>query len=480
MAGILGAGPLADAFMVAFRLPNHFRTIFAEGAFNAAFVPRYSASIVQSGEDGAREFAGKILGMTLAVQAVLLVVGLLAAPFIVTLIAPGFTDEPGQSGLTATLLRITWPYLVLISVMTLFTGVLAGHHRFMAAAAAPILLNFCLIGAMLLADHFPTAAHALAWGVLASGFVQLAFVWLDARRLGLSVSPRWPKLTPDVRAFLKSFGPAIIGSTGPQLAILADTIIASLLPSGSVSYLYYAERLYQLPVAVIGIAVGTVLLPDLARRLAAHDHDGARRSLNRAVEGSLLLTLPFVAMFTAAAAAVVSLLFERGAFGALAVAGSSSAREANANGLPAVVAMRSLTASFYARGDTMTPVKALAAATIANIGLKIVLVGPLAHAGLALATSAGAWVNAIILCWLLRRDGSFVPDRRFAIVLAASLVAFVCSVLAFLQAEPLAMGTAWIFPPIPQLAPVTLLTGAGFMAYALVIAIAWLALRRRI
>lgn len=479
MAGLLGAGPLADAFMVAFRLPNHFRTIFAEGAFNAAFVPRYAGALVREGPEAAKDFAGRILSLTLLVQGVLLAAALLFAPVMVALIAPGFADEPGQAGLTASLLRITWPYLLLISVMTLYTGILAGHDRFSAAAAAPILLNVCMIGALLGARWFPTPAHALAFGVLVSGAAQLVFVRADAWRAGLSVRLRPPKLTGHVRSFLKGFGPAVLGSAGPQIAMFADTVIASLLPAGSVSYLYYADRLYQLPIAVVGIAVGTVLLPELARRFAADDHDGARRTLNRAIEGTLVLTFPFVALFVAAAAPVIALLFERGAFDAKAVAGSALALQAYAVGLPAVVALRPITSSFYARGDTATPVKALALATIVNVGLKFALVGPLAHAGLALATSAGAWVNVAILCWLLRRDGWLKPDRRFRLACGAAAAAFAASLAAFLSAGPSVAATLGLIPALPDLAPATLLVGAGWGAYALVIGAAWLAFRRR-
>jgi putative peptidoglycan lipid II flippase len=282
-----------------------------------------------------------------------------------------------------------------------------------------------------------------------------------------------------VRSFLKGFGPAVLGSTGPQIAMLADTVIATLLPAGSVSYLYYADRLYQLPLAVIGIAVGTVLLPELARRFAAEDHEGARRTFNRAIEGTLLLTFPFVALFVAAAAPLISFLFERGAFDARAVAGSALALQAYSIGLPAVIMLRPVTASFYARGDTATPVKALAVATVVNVGLKFALVGTLAHAGLALATSAGAWVNAAILCWLLNRGGQFRPDRRFWIVCGAALAALALSVLAFFAVRPFAADTVGLVPIMPQLAPLTLLTVAGWGAYGAVVLLVWLMIRRR-
>jgi putative peptidoglycan lipid II flippase len=478
MAAVLGAGPISDAFMVAFRLPNHFRTIFAEGAFNAAFVPRYAGSLVREGPAGARNFAENVLSLTLLAQIVLLVLALMAAPVFVAVLAPGFSEEPGQLTLTSALLRITFPYLLLISVMTLLAGMLAAHERFAAAASAPILLNLCLIAALLGSSFFPTPAHALAWGVLAAGFAQLLFVLVDFLRTGLRLSLGRPRLTPEVRGFLRGFGPAVLGSAGPQIAIFADTILASLLPSGSVSYLYYADRLYQLPVAVIGIAVGTVLLPELARRFAAADHEGARTQLSRAIDGTLLLTLPFVALFLAAAEPVIALLFGRGAFGPEAVRGAALALQSYAIGLPAVVALRSITSAFYARGDTATPVKALAIATIVNIGLKLLLIGPLAHAGLAMATSISAWVNAGLLVWLLHRRDSFAADRISVRMLGVAVAAFAATTVTFFAMGDVTAGASNLVPSLPDLAPVVLLVAAGWGVYVLVTGIGWLLFRR--
>ena len=319
MAALLGAGPLADAFMIAFRLPNHFRAIFAEGAFNAAFVPRYSAVLTKNGEGDAARFAGTVLSFVFIVQIVLLVVALLFMPWLVNLLAPGFTDDPEKFATTIVLTRITFGYLALISVVTLISGMLNAHERFAFAAAAPILLNICMIAALLIAPWFPTAAHALAWGVLAGGFFELLFVWADLKRSGRGLRFASPRLTPDARQFFRAFGPAVLGSAGTQLAMFADTIIASFLPTGSVSYLYYADRLYQLPLAVVGIAVGVVLLPELSKRVASGDESGARRSLNRALEGIVVLTLPCVAVFLLMAEPVLALLFGRGAFDQAAV-----------------------------------------------------------------------------------------------------------------------------------------------------------------
>lgn len=295
MAAVLGAGPVADAFLVAFRLPNHFRAIFAEGAFNAAFVPTYARLREQGGVADARAFADEILTAMMLVHAVLLALALGFTPQFVGLLAPGLADDPERFGLAVTLTRITFPYLALISVATLVSGALNASDRFAMAAAAPILMNVCMVGTLLGAALFPTAGHAAAWGVLISGVAQLFAVGLDAERHGIGLRFGRPKLDPGTRQFLKALGPAVIGSAGVQIALFADTIIATFLPAGALSALYYADRINQLPIGVVGIAVGTVLLPEMARRLAAKDDAGAAEAQARSIELAALLAIPFVA-----------------------------------------------------------------------------------------------------------------------------------------------------------------------------------------
>jgi putative peptidoglycan lipid II flippase len=478
MAALLGAGPLADAFMVAFRLPNHFRAIFAEGAFNAAFVPRYAGVLTKSGEGSAQRFAGAILSLIAVVQIVLLIAALFAMPWLVALLAPGFVDDPAKFETTVELTRITFGYLGLISVVTLVSGMLNAHERFAAAAAAPILLNLCMIAALFLSPWFPSAAHALAWGVLAAGFVELAFVLADLKRSGRGLSFTPIAMTADMRKFLRAFGPAVIGSAGVQLAMFADTIIASFLPTGSVSYLYYADRLYQLPLAVVGIAIGVVLLPDLSKKVASGDEKGARRGLNRALEGIIVLTLPCVAVFVLMAEPVLALLFGRGAFDQAAVEGSARALEAYAIGLTAVVALRALTPAFYARGDTATPVKVLGISIIVNIALKIALMGTMAHAGLALATSIGAWVNALLLAILLMRGGMFAADRRLIrmTLLAAAGTFALAAVIVGLA--PYVTDLPAPISALPELLPIALPLIAGGLVYGAVIAVGDRLIRR--
>lgn len=282
LAAVLGAGPVADAFFVAFRLPNHFRAIFAEGAFNAAFVPAYARIREQNGAERAGLFAGRIFTLLLASQLVLLALALAFTPEAIDVLAPGLSDDPSRYPLAVSLTRVTFPYLLLITMVTLYGGILNALQRFAAAASASILLNLAMIATLLTVWLFPNAGYAAAWGVLISGVLQLLLVGGDAWRSGALPGFHRPKLDADVRKFFRALGPATVGSMGVQLALFADTIIASFLAAGAISALYYADRINQLPIGVIGIAAGTVVLPEMARRLAAGDDAGAAHAQNRA------------------------------------------------------------------------------------------------------------------------------------------------------------------------------------------------------
>lgn len=401
MAAILGAGPLADAFVVAFRLPNHFRAIFAEGAFSAAFLPRYAATLETDGLAAARAFADRLAGAMVVLQLVLLAVALYFTPQVIGLLAPGFTGE--RFDLAVTFTRITFPYLALISLETLIAGTLNANQRFAAAAVAPVLLNISMIGTLLMAGLFPTAGHAAAWGVLIAGVLQTLFVAADAERSGFGVRLRMPRLDEPTRKFLRALGPAIVGAGGVQLALFADTIIATFLPAGAPSTLYYADRIHQLPIGVVGIAVGIVLLPEMSRRIAAGDRTGAAEAQGKAIQLAMLIAIPFVAGALAIPELVMRALFARGAFSASDAQAAGAVLAAYATGLLAFVLMRSFIAPFHARGDTATPVKAALTAAAVNILLKILLIDPLGVVGLALATSAGAWLNLALLLWFAQR-----------------------------------------------------------------------------
>src|ERR1700753_4264876 len=312
LAAILGAGPVADAFFVALRLPNHFRAIFAEGAFNAAFVPAYAHVHGERGETSAKLFADRIFTLLFGSQLVLLVIAWLFMPQAMSVLAPGFTDDAEQRRLAIELTRITFPYLLLITLVTLYGGMLNVMHRFASAAAASILLNISMMATLAVAVVFSTAGHAAAWGVLISGFLQYFLLAGDlASHGGL---PRFAplKLDEDVRGFSRALGPATLGSMGTQVALFADTIIATFLPAGALSALYYADRLNQLPIGVIGIAIGTVLLPEMSRRISAGDHAGAMEQQRRGFDYTLLFAVPFVAAFTAVPDVITRAMFARG------------------------------------------------------------------------------------------------------------------------------------------------------------------------
>src|SRR6476646_9921551 len=403
MAAVLGAGPLADAFFVAFRLPNHFRAIFAEGAFAAAFVPAYARTLQQSGIDAAKLFADRIAAALVVINFALLALAMIFTPEVVSVLAPGL--DPARFDLAVALTRITFPYLALVSIETLFAGILNANNRFAAAAGAPILLNLSIIAALLLTPFFQDAGHAAAWCVLLSGVAIVLVVGGDAEMRGVGIRFRMPKLDPTTRRFLKALGPAIVGAGGVQLALFADTLIASFLPTGALSALYYADRINQLPIGVVGIAVGTVLLPEMSRRLAAGDTRGAALAQARGIQLALLMTVPSVAGAIAIPDLIMRALFARGAFTAADAAAAGATLAAYAIGLLPFVMMRSFTAPFYARGDTLTPVKAALRAAAVNIALKVVLMGSLAQVGLAFATSIGAWINLTLLTIFARRRG---------------------------------------------------------------------------
>jgi putative peptidoglycan lipid II flippase len=410
MAAVLGAGPIADAFFVAFRLPNHFRAIFAEGAFAAAFVPAYARTLEADGKQAARSFADRLALAMVVLQVVLLIVALIYTPQVVRLLAPGL--DASRFELAVALTRITFPYLALISIESLIAGTLNANNRFASPAGAPVLLNLAMIGTLTYAALFPSAGHAAAWGVLIAGILQLALVAGDAEKNGFGLRLKMPKLDEPTRKFLKALGPAIIGAGGVQLALFADTIIATFLPTGALSALYYADRIHQLPIGVVGIAVGTVLLPEMARRLAAGDEPGAARSQGRAIEFALLLAVPCAAASLVIPELIMRALFARGAFTAADAAAAGQTLAAYATGLIPFVLMRSFVAPFHARGDTATPVIAALSGVALNIALKVALMGPLAQVGLALGTAAGAWLNLLLLIWFARRRGFARPGEQ--------------------------------------------------------------------
>jgi putative peptidoglycan lipid II flippase len=349
----------------------------------------------------------------------------IAMPVLIALMAPGFAEDPAKFALTVELTRITFPYLLLISLVALFGGMLTSSGRFAAFAAAPILLNIALIAAALVARASPHigAGHALSWGVSLGGVAQLLLLVVALRRAGLMPRPVLPRLTPGVRKILVLFGPAAFGAGIVQINLLVDQFIASFLPTGAISYLYYADRINQLPLGVIGIAVGTALLPLLSRQIEAGDESAANDSQSRAVELVMLFCLPSAAALTVIARPIIAVLFERGAFDAATTDASAAALVAFAVGLPAYVLIKVFAPGFFARQDTKTPVKIALVGLATNIALNLVFIWYLAHVGIALATALAAWVNGGLLCWVLMRRGHFHPDERLKRRLPRLLIA---------------------------------------------------------
>ena len=414
IAARLGAGPMADAFFVALQLPNLFRRLFGEGAFAAAFVPAFAGTLARDGHAAARDLAERMAGLMALWLAMLTGLGVLFMPGVLTVLVPGFLERPDKFALTVELCRITLPYLWFICLTALVAGALNGLDRFAAAAAAPVLFNVFGIAALLgLTPFVATPAHALAWGVLASGAAQLVLVLVAVRAAGMPLNPlRRPRLTPGVRTVLLKMGPGLVGAGAFYINQFVSMVIASLLPSGAVSYLYYADRVGQLPLGVIGAAVGTALLPLLSRQLRSGQALAAHRSMNRAIEVALALSLPAAVGLALAAPPIVAALFERGAFDAVATGRTAAALAAYALGIPAFVLVKALAPGFFARGDTATPVVVALFTVAANIALNLVLMGPLAHVGIALGTALAAWVNVLALAWLLAWRGQLVLDRQ--------------------------------------------------------------------
>ncbi len=413
IASTLGAGLLSDAFFVAFKIPNFFRRLFAEGAFNAAFVPLFSGLMTTDGRDAARAFAGQVLAVMLVTLFIFVTAMQILMPWVMYGLAPGFVTSPEKFDLTVELTRLTFPYLLFISLVSLMGGILNSAGRFAAAAATPILLNTTLIGALLFAaPYLPTEGHALAWGVAVAGMVQFAWLMVASHRAGLSLRLPRPRLTPRVRQLLWLMLPGVIGAGVVQINLLADIVIASLLPEGSISFLYFADRVTQLPLGVIGVAVGTALLPLLSRHVAAGNEKAAANSQNRAIETALLFTLPAAAALLVISPQIVTTLFERGAFDATTSAATAAALMAYSAGLPAYVLIKVLTPGYFARKDTKTPVKIAVVSMVVNLALNLILMGPLLHVGLALATAISAWLNVVLLAIGLRRRGYLAMDSR--------------------------------------------------------------------
>ncbi len=465
-AAILGAGPVADAFFVAQRLPNLFRSLFAEGAFSAAFVPLASGALAEGGKPAVRDFAEEAFAVLFAALLVFVLLGEIFMPMVMSVVAPGFGADPAKFELVVTMARITFPYLLFISLTALQGGLLNTVDRFAAPAATPILLNLFLIAGLLSMAWFGRGeGQVLAWALSAAGVAQFCWLMASCIRAGVGLRLRLPRLTLRVRETLKIMGPGVFGAGVTQINLLISTALASLLPGGSVSYLYYADRLNQLPLGVVGIAVSTAILPPLSRQVRLGDTEGAAATQNRGVELALLLTLPAAAALVVLAQPILAVLFERGAFGPTETAATAAALAAYATGLPAFVLSKVLAPGFYAHRNTRTPVRIAVAAMLLNLGLTVVLMQFLAHVGVAIALSVSGWMQALALLILLARHGHFRLDQRarstIPRIAAATIGMSLILVALRLVLAPAMSGSAML-----RLAALAAMIAAGLLSFA--------------
>jgi putative peptidoglycan lipid II flippase len=413
IASLLGAGILSDAFFVAFKIPNFMRRLFAEGAFNAAFLPLYAGTLAVEGEEKARILVEEIHTVLVTILVTLSVLAVIFMPLLMYALAPGFDTDPEKYRLAVILTRITFPYILFISLVSLQGGILNSIDKFAAVAATPIIMNACLIGAMLTAVRFvPTPAHALAIGVLVSGIAQYGWLHYFCRKAGVAPRMIWPRMTANVKKLFVLIGPAALGSSVAQINLMIDVIIASLIP-GAVSFLYYADRISELPLGIIGIAVSTALLPMLSRQIRSGNIAVALHTQNRALELSLLFGLPATVALILIPYPIITVIYERGAFHAADTDATFKTLIAYAVGTPAFLMVKIFASTFYANQDTKTPVKIAIACVLINLFFNLTLMGPMKYVGLALSTSIAGWVNAIALGTCLHKRGLFVTDALF-------------------------------------------------------------------
>lgn len=467
LAALLGAGPVADAFFLANKLPNLFRRLFGEGAFNAAFVPGFTGLLTTDGPGAARAFAEQAIAVMTFWLLGLTALAEIFMPQLMGVYAAGFAGDPSKFALVVALGRITFPYMPLICLAALLGGVLNGLDRFAAAAAAPVLYNVASIAALIwLPRYVPTVGHAAAWGVSLSGIAQLALLYWAVRRSGMRLTFPRPRLTPQMRILFRRMAPGLLGAGVIQLNLAVDAFISSLLPAGTVSVIYYADRINQLPLGVIGAAVGTALLPTLSREVAGATPERAVTTLNRAIEYALMLTLPAALALAVVPDPIMRVLFGRGAFTSLDALRSSQSLATYAVGLPAFVLVKVLVPAFFARGDTKSPVWTGLSSVGVNLVANFSLMIPLQHMGPPLASSIAAWFNVALLAILLHRRGHMAGDgllwRHLAGMVAAGLV--MCPVLWGLEHT---LYAAWSASALGRTAALAIIVAAGMASYGL-------------
>lgn len=482
MARYVGAGLASDAFLIAWRLPNLFRALFAEGAFAAVFVPMFNRTLADaerdapgSGLTAARAFAGQVLSVLFPFLVIFTLVMMAAAVPVVWAMTGGFPDGGARKfALAVDLTRITFPYLALISMVSLLGGILNSVGRFWVNAAAPILLNICMIAALLLfrGQSELETARTQAIAVTVSGVLQLLWLIWACRRAGVSLRLAPPRLTAPVKRMLALIAPAALGQGAIQFNLLISTALAArFLPQGAVSYIYYADRLNQLPLGLIGIGVGTAILPTLSRQIGSGNPEQANSTQNRALELALLLSLPAAVALCVSATPLIRGVLQHGAFSAADTVGAASALTAFAVGVPAYVLIKVLTPGFYARQDTKTPVRIALWAMLANLIGNLTLIWWWGHVGVAIATAISAWLNVVLLFAALRKRGELTIEPR--LVRRATGMAFAAAAMGAV----LWFANRWFDPLMTRdfttrLLALAGLCGVGGAAYFLVAALA--------
>ncbi len=470
MAQYIGTGIVMDALVIAIKIPSFLRRIFAEGALNSSFVPIYSAMHVAQKKEAA-EFIKDIFSLMLGILTLLIVVFELIMPFVVTVIVPGVGED--VFSLAVSFSRVTFPFILLISLTALFSGVLNTHDRFGAAASSQIAGNLFIVFIMKLVDPLMLAnGEIVATAIMGSGLVQLLWVYIPCHLMGIRPSLRKPRKNQAMQNFGKRMLPAAVGSAVLQINLFIDTIIASLLPMGTISYLYYADRLYNLPISVTGTALGTVLLPMLSRQWRENNVEGAMHNQNRAIEFAMLITLPAMIGLIYLSYPLVMVIFERGAFDQTSSLATAETLAGFASGLPAYILIKIFNTSFFARQDTVTPIKVALSGMVVNVALNFMLIYKYKHLGIAIATSSTSWFNAAVLVYLLKKRQFVNFDKALWKFLAKILIpcAFLFGVL--ITMKPLVMPYLHSTDGIHiRSIALAILVSAGLLAY---FAAAWM------
>ncbi len=468
-AAFLGAGPIADAFFVALKLPNLFRRVAAEGAFSVSFVPLYTKTLTNEGEEAAGKFSGEVFSVMALILSIFSVVVMLAMPWVIHLIAPGFEEGTERYSWAVTLTQITFPYLMLMSFVALLGGMLNAHSKFAPFAAAPIIFNLTLIAFMLIGGHlFPTVGHAMAIGVSVSGLFQLAMMVFFIRRHKIVFHFQRPKLSEKTKRLFMLMGPGALAAGVYQFNLFVDMILASVLPEGSISFLYYADRLNQLPLSLAGIAVGTALLPMLSKALASKEKEESNDLYNRSLEFCFFVAMPAAVALLIVPIPMLATLFEYGKFTAKETVMTSYVLMGYGIGLPAYIASKVFMTAFWAHEDTKTPVKITIMTALFNVGACLCLIGPLGIAGVSMATGLAGWIQVYLLNKKLKEREALEFDERLKTVFPKMAVC-ACIMAIILSALNYGLQDYFHGDFVTKTIALVALLGSGAITYALAI-----------